>query len=203
MMYAILVLILLFLVSYVLARWLRLVLREGGQAASTALYVARGGRTPATLVAEARRALGNEHTDLVIAARDPDGSAHRYRQHLAANGDRAAEPLILALGLDISQGRVYIHAIEPGGDGGATECKRHHAFSAISDIEALSPPAAIAGDRYEGASALGLCVDGGGLRRHLLFVEPEWRIRASDLALRLRAMIHEGQRPVAPPVIIQ
>lgn len=204
MMYAILALILLFLLGYMLARWLRLVLREGGQATRAALHVARGGRTPQTLVASAGAAIAEAggRADWIIAAHDADGMAARYRARAAecANGE-APEPILFALAVDVTNARLFLHGIAAESATDTREFAELRDFSEVAALEHIAAPASV--DRGpDVTSALRICLTGSSPRCAKLLVEPEWRIRASDLQRRLHAAIAEREPPDPSPVIL-
>lgn len=208
MMYAILVLLLLFLAGYVLARWLRLVLSEGGQAAREAFRVARGDKTAKILIADARRRMEQDgcSVDFVVASTQ----AGRFTDNLNRDKDRDVAPglpvgLLFVIALDVERATLYMRGVDFAGDDGiAREFERSHAFSAVIGIDQVENPfpaslvpaidtalrIVVVDDDEEGTAAC-------------LPLEPAWRIRGSDLVQRVRAMVEDRQRPEAPPVIVQ
>lgn len=206
MMYAIVALILVFLVSYVLVRWLRLVLSEGGQAAREALLVARGGKTPKTLIAAARQAMQERGctVDFVVASTQAD----RVTDNLNRAGDRHADPglpvgLLFAVALDVERAMLYLRGVDlSGGDGVARDFERVHAFSAVVGIDQVENPFPASLVPEVDTALRIVVVDEEEERTACLPLEPAWRIRGSDLVRRVRAMVEDRQRPEVTPVIV-
>jgi len=205
MMYAILVMILLFLVGYVLARWLRMVFAEGRDAAREALHVARGGKTPRTLIEDARVFFAREDCEVEFVAASTQ--AGHVTDNLMRKREDDAVPdmgigLLFTLAIDVSGARLYLRGIEFRAGGEIEEFERSHGFSevvAIDQVENPFPPSLVP----EVGTALRIVVDDG--RQHVvcLPLERAWRIRASDLVSRVRGMIEDGQKPEVTPVIVQ
>lgn len=206
MMYAILVLILLFLVSYVLLRWLRMVLLEGGQAARTALNVARGGKTPEILVADARAAFQRDGltVDFVVASTQAERVLANLNGRLSRRARAAGWPaeLVFLLALDIDRKRLQLRGIGPDGPDSLSEFTRFHSFSEVVSIDHVDSPfdSTVVPDVD---TAVRIIVDDGEQRIGCLPLERAWHIRPADLVTRIRGMIEDGRRPAVTPVILR
>ena len=206
MMYAILILIILFLLSYVLLRWLRLVFAEGGSAAREALHVATGGKTSQTLIKDARQRMEQSAYDLdfVVASTQ----AGRITHNLNRDKDRDADPelpvgLLFAVAVDVDHARLYLRGVDFADDGVTSEFETLHPFSAvvgIDQVETPFPSSLVPG--VERALRI-VVVDDDQQRTACLPLEPAWHIQASDLVTRLRAMIEDRKRPDVTPVIVR
>jgi hypothetical protein len=205
MMYAILVLIILFIISYVLARWLRMVFSEGRDAAREALHVARGGKTPRTLIEDARARFAEEDCEVEFVA--ASNQAGHVTDNLNRKRDRDAVPdiavgLLFTLAIDVSGARIYLRGIDFREGGAIEEFERTHAFSeviCIDQVENPFPSSLVP----EVTTALRIIVDDGEQHVACLPLERAWRIRTSDLVNRVRGMIEDGQVPDVTPVIVQ
>lgn len=204
MLYAILLLILLFLLAYVFARWLRLVLREGRDAAHDALAEFRGAKTPQRLVADARAALkrrGGTAQFLVVSNRAPAlGDTLKAQSERGVTAD-LPEALLMAVALDVSHGLLYLHGFAPAEEGQTEEFEVVHGFSEMIGIDDVANP--FATQLTPGVSrAVRLIIDDGEQRSGCLPVEAAWHIGARDLAARLRNMIEDRQMPGAVPIVL-
>lgn len=206
MMYAIIVLIILFLLGYVLLRWLRLVFAEGHSAAREALHVATGGKTAQTLVRDARQYMQQAACgfDFVVASTQAGRITHNLNQYK----QRSAHPalpvgLLFAVAVDVDHARLYLRGVDSGPDGVVGEFETLHPFSAVVGIDQVESP--FASDLVPGVeSALRIVVvDEDQGRTACLALEPAWHIRASDLVARLRSMIEDHKRPDVTPVIVR
>lgn len=206
MMYAILILIILFLLGYMLLRWLRLVLAEGHSAAREALHVATGGKTSQTLIRDAHQRLEQSGFELDFAVASTQ--AGRITQNLNRDKDRNADPelpvgLLFAVAVDVGHARLYLRGIDFDAAGVASEFENVHAFSAVVGIDQVETP--FPSDLVPGVeSALRIVVvDDEEERTACLPLEAAWHIRTSDLVTRLRAMIEDRKRPDVTPVIVR
>lgn len=206
MLYALLVLVLLSLLSYVTWRWLRLVTREGLGAMRTAVRVARGSTTPGMLVEATRERFERQglSPDMIIVSHGVEHYLHRLRRQTDQPDSTGVLPaaLAVAVGISVDPPRLYLHCVTPGRSGPARELRRFHAFDEIRRVELIdSPFRGGLGPPGEHAVAFHLAALPDG--PVLLVVEPAWRLTADELLDRLLAMIKRGERPAGAAVFLR
>lgn len=206
MFYLILFLIATAILLYMTSRWLRAELRELGAWLHEKRVVMRGGLSTERLIADTRAAFGREELSVhfLVVSRQVLPCYERLRREYL--GLPAGEPLpaavVLALGLDLDAGRLYLRTVITERDAPGRDVGR---FLDFGDIRSLEPVAARlpAGPAPVAERALEIRTHDPRDPPFHLALEPGWGVAGEEIVERIRAMIEGRWRPEGIPVVVR
>jgi hypothetical protein len=207
MLYAIIFIVAAIVAVYAVTLWILKESHEAKGVIGECLKRWSGGLTPQALLDDTESACAEARIapDLVVVCHDitPVYDALRRSVLQEAPATPLANGLVLALAVGVDAGRLYLRVVEaPQANRIGADRRIFCDFDDIQAIETTSPnlPAELA---PPGREALAIRLTGAPSCAYALVIEPAWGVGARELADRLRAMVHQRERPPAVPVVVR
>jgi len=203
MIYPILLIIALILLGIFLWTWLSREIRAAGAWLRDRILIARGGTTQQHLLEETQRACrerGLAPDCILVSGQVTEVYDHLRRRVIGQRADGTLPSAVaLALGADVDAGSLFVRAVEAPADDIGRDTSAFIPFADISGIEQVEQdlPAGLA---PKAESAIEIVT---AQQRYRLSLEERWGVSARDLVERIRAMIEDGRKPDAAPLIVR
>ncbi len=207
MLYAIIFIVGAVVGAYVIALWLIHETREASGAIGARLKLLTGGWTNEALL---KRTQSECHAaglnpDFIVTSNAVTSVYDALRKKVLAGPVGSALPagLVLAMAADVSERRLYLHAVEAPKPGRPGEERRFTVpFDDVNAVETvgntfdadIAPP---------GQQAVALRLANRAAARYDVVVEPAWAVGAEDLASQVRSMVTDEREPPATPVVVR
>jgi hypothetical protein len=207
MLYAIIFIVGAAVGAYVIALWLIHETREASGAIGARLKLLTGGWTNEALLQRTQTecANGGLNPDFIVISNSitPVYDALRGKVLASPIGTALPAGLVLAMAADVSERRLYLHAVEaarPARPG--NERRFTISFDDVNEIETIS-------NSFDtnivpsGQHAVAFRLANAPAARYDVIVEPAWAVAAKDLASQLRSMVIDEREPPAAPVVVR